>query len=330
VRRAVARADLVFAQTVDCVVPIVLAERMGKPWTLYLHGIDWEVLPRVFGSPALARALVPAVRAWSRFWTGRAGRLFLPSASMARILREARIEVPVETAPPGVDADRFRPPADRPAAKRALGLPGEALVLGYTGRLAHEKNVALLFETFEALAPRFPELRLLLVGTGLPGYLRRAAGEDRILAVGQREDVLPYLHAMDLFLMPSRTETSSLSTMEAMCAGVPAVTFPVGCIPDYLADGAGGRLADPLDPAGFREAAASLLGDPALRGRMGEVAREVMLRRGGWEATADALAGAFEEILEARARVPAVRAPGQAAAVVGAEETGRIVNGVSP
>ena len=129
----------------------------------------------------------------------------------------------------GVDCARFEPMADREQARRAVGLPSDAVVLGSVGRFIPTKRYPLLIEAFEILSADRPELRLLVLGDGGDAkqeVLRRIAVSpvrERIHAVGHQDHPVPYYQAMDLLVMPSSHEGLANALLEAMATGVPVL-----------------------------------------------------------------------------------------------------------
>ncbi|MFO1520325.1 MAG: glycosyltransferase family 4 protein, partial [bacterium] len=223
-----------------------------------------------------------------------------PSADMEKVLGEAKVFAPRRVIPLGVDPQKFVPAAHRSQAKEKLGFSPLDIVIGYTGRLAREKNVGFLLQLFETLQAKYPSLKLLLVGSGVKDFQTRIESNSAIRAVGQMDDVVPYLQAMDLFCMPSETETSSLSSMEAMATGLPVVANAVGCLREYLFHSHNGFLAVTGDQADYQLHVERLIKDRALRQAMGAQARETMLTRFSWDQTAEAMGDLFEEILGSR------------------------------
>jgi glycosyltransferase involved in cell wall biosynthesis len=111
--------------------------------------------------------------------------------------------------------------------------------------------------------------------------------------------------AHDVFLMPSLTEGSPLSLLEAMAAGVPVVAARAGGIPDVVTHGVDGLLFDVMDaPAGAAEVC-SLLQDPELAGRLGQAGQRRVSAL-TWRAAAEAVDAAARRVLE--------QDPGRAAA----------------
>ena len=161
---------------------------------------------------------------------------------------------------------------ERAAARRELGIPHDAKLLVQIGRIDPIKCQLALVEAVRLLAPSRPDLRTWLVGgVGNPAYAHRvaehirAAGlEERIEAVGERNDVARILAAADVFVMPSVLEGLSLAAIEAMAAGVPAVLTRTGDA-EFLLGGEplpgaiveGPAFAPHVDSKGLNQLAAS-------------------------------------------------------------------------
>lgn len=181
--------------------------------------------------------------------------------------------------PNGVDTGRFIvSPARREQARRQLGLPPDALVLGSVARLSAQKRPQALLALFIRLQPRFPHLYLVLAGTGpLEAMLRvqvQAAGLGaRVLFTGFRQDIELLMPAFDLHLLLSKNEGFGISTIEAMACGVPAVGTDVPGTADILRGSHGGLLLPLEDEAAACEAVAALLQDKPRRMAMGRQAR---------------------------------------------------------
>lgn len=165
-----------------------------------------------------------------------------------------------------------------PARYRASAHDGQRLL--FVGRLAAVKGVPLLLEAMAALAPRFPALRLTLIGDGP----ERAAleAQARALGLAERVDFLGYrsqsevaeaLSEADVFALPSFAEGLPVVLMEALAAQVPVVTTQIAGVPELVADGAAGRLVPPGDAEALARAIAGLLASPDLRRSMGAAGR---------------------------------------------------------
>lgn len=187
--------------------------------------------------------------------------------------------------PNGVDTDHFRP-AHKQDARRRLGLPIERAVVLYVGRLAHVKGVDVLIQAWCRLPEqvRFRGL-LVIVGDGeerykLEQYVRQRGLDETVVFRGQQEDVLDYLHAADVVVLPSRSEGMPNTLLEAMACGLPTVSSAVGGIPDVVTNNVNGLTVGPEDVDGLATALVDLLGQSESdRQRLGDAARETVERR---------------------------------------------------
>ena len=187
--------------------------------------------------------------------------------------------------PNGVDTDTFTvSPERRVQARRQLGLPSDALVLGCVARLSAQKRPQALLALFARLAPQFPNLYVVLVGTGpLEAMLRLQAQQsglqERMVFAGFRQRVELLMPAFDLHVLLSKNEGFGIATIEAMACGVPAVGTDVPGTRDILHDSEGGLLLPLDDEHAACAAVARLLVDAPRRARMGRLAREETVQR---------------------------------------------------
>lgn len=196
--------------------------------------------------------------------------VIVPSNPIAEMLRGYEVRTPIHVIPTGNALDTTRDPEFRARIRGQYGISSDARVLIYVGRLAREKNPELLFESFDRLAGRHDDLRLMIVGGGpYEAECRRMAAElrssDRIVFTGAipREKVAKYYSAGDIFAFPSSTDTQGLVLTEAMQAGLPCVAVRAGGSPDVIVDDENGFLVeDTIDD--FTAKIDLLLSDDAL------------------------------------------------------------------
>lgn len=169
-----------------------------------------------------------------------------------------------------VPVERFVWSAERRIeARRRLGLDPAVRVIGTVGRLVGLKNQKLLIAAMPALLHKFPDLHLVLIGTGpLEQELRAQADAlglgERVLLTGARTDVADLTPGLDVFALPSQTEGISIALLEACATRLPVVATAVGGNPEIVADGRTGLLIPSDDGAALEAALDRLLADPAL------------------------------------------------------------------
>jgi len=157
----------------------------------------------------------------------------------------------------GVDGELFSPSRRSAGLRAQWGLGEGQLAVLHVGRLAPEKNPALVREAFHAIRRERPDARLIWVGDGplRPELERDAPGE--IFADVQRGEALAQHYASaDLFLFPSLSETFGNVVVEAMASALPIVAFDIGATHEHLADRLSARVLPP--PEGDTRAAAAL------------------------------------------------------------------------
>lgn len=212
------------------------------------------------------------------------------------------------TIPNGIDGDRYDTEVDVAAARAELGIPEGAPVLGFASRLAEQKGLTYLLQALPAVLSKYPDLRLLVAGTGeLEAPLREEARErgvaESIDFLGVRLDIPRLLKVFDLHVLPSLWEGLPMIILESMAAGCPTVATRVGGVATAIDDGRNGRLVESRDPDALAAAIIAMLDDPDRRRAMGEAARATF--RAGF--TADAMARSYEHLYE-RLPLPSVHA----------------------
>jgi glycosyltransferase involved in cell wall biosynthesis len=227
------------------------------------------------------RAADPLPRApWSR-WLLRHGAdgLLVPSPALAGALAAGGGR-PVAGHFGAVDLARFAPAPPDSEVRRSLGLaPGER-VLGVVARVQRHRRFDLLLAAAARLFAEVPDARLVIVGRGthraeLAERPAAALGiADRVLFAGYRDGDYPaVLRALDLltFLVPGSDGTCR-AVLEAAACGIPAVTSWRGALPEIVADGETGLLAEE-EPAALAGAWQALLCDEPRRRALGAAAR---------------------------------------------------------
>lgn len=175
-------------------------------------------------------------------------RVIAPSESIREVLMGRGVEVPVDVAPTGVEVAAFEH-GDPAASRRKLGIPPDAFVMGYVGRMTPEKSIGLLARAAMEAMKRLPEARLLLIGSGSEQRSVRRLFEDagqahRAVIAGtlSGQELVDAYHAMDVFLFASKTETQGMVLAEAMAAGRPVVALDAPGAREIVRDGVNGRL----------------------------------------------------------------------------------------
>lgn len=160
-----------------------------------------------------------------------------------------------------------------------LGLAPDTLLVGCVAVLRREKGHHELIAAMQPLFDRYPQLHLVLVGGGSPGYeqlqalIAELGLQERIHLLGSRSDVPSILPNLDVFALATHMEASGTAFVEAGCAGVPVVGSRVGGVPEMMQEGRSGLLADLHDKQAWCVAIEQLIQNPQRRQDMGAAGR---------------------------------------------------------
>lgn len=182
-----------------------------------------------------------------------------------------------------VDRERYAGPCDRGATAARLGVSARALLVGVVAQLIPRKGHRFLLEALPPLVKAHPGLQVLFFGQGpleaeLRGLVETLGLAGRVRFAGFRDDLNKVLPCLDLLVHPATMEGLGVSLLQAASAGIPILASAAGGIPEAVRDGVNGVLVPPGDAAALGAALGRLLGDAALRRRLGEGGRELMRR----------------------------------------------------
>jgi glycosyltransferase involved in cell wall biosynthesis len=192
-----------------------------------------------------------------------------PSQSVADLLRERGVETRIEIIPTGVDVPHFAR-GDGRRFREAHQIPPDALVVGYVGRLAPEKNLPFLAQAVATFLNATPKAHFLVVGGGareedIRAVVTEAGVSDRVHFAGccEGQDLIDGYHALDIFAFASQSETQGMVLTEAMAAGKPVVAVDAPGVRDVVRDRVNGCVVPTEDVERF----VSALGWIATAGR---------------------------------------------------------------
>jgi phosphatidyl-myo-inositol dimannoside synthase len=277
-RRVDALADEIGADVVflDPMLPLGLIGprlRGERPYVVIAHGAEVAVYGRLPASGALGRQVL----------RGAAGVVAAGQHAAEIVERVAGRPVPTLVVPPGVDPKRFHPSGDddRRATRQRFGLdPDAPLVLGVS-RLVPRKGFDVLIDAVSGIDGA--HVAIAGAGRDLARLERRArplGGRAHFLGRVHDDDLPALFAAADVFAMVCRERWSGLETegfgivfLEAAACGVPAVAGRSGGAEEAVVDDETGFVVEPRDVRGLRDTLGRLLGDNALRARLGARAR---------------------------------------------------------
>ncbi|GGY80165.1 hypothetical protein GCM10007071_29360 [Marinobacter zhanjiangensis] len=162
----------------------------------------------------------------------------------------------------GLDRDE----AAASATRQALRIPDAAFIMGTVARLDPVKNQGMMLEAFSNVLQQNPNVWLLIVGDGPERERLESQADDlnishRVIFTGFQKKPENYLNVMDLFLLSSHTEGTSMTLLEAMSMGVPIVATAVGGTPELVRDRQNGRLSNAGDRKAFGAVLSEIAGE---------------------------------------------------------------------
>jgi glycosyltransferase involved in cell wall biosynthesis len=269
---------------------VLAAARRERPdWLVGNFGKEyWPliVLGRLLALPvALFRHRAPPMKRVSNFFVPRLAQRFFAVSQYARqtLLDRGVPTHLVDILYNPVNLDLCRADSDRGRAiRRRLGIPQDAIVLGYVGRMHGSKGIFTLLEAANQAMEREQGLHCLWVGEGPDARTLRTRAAAHPLGsrhhfCGWTDDVLPYYNALSMLAFPSITaETFGRVSVEAQAAGVPVLGSNLGGIPETLSPGSTGLLLPPGEVGAWRDAILALC-DPDRRLPMGRAAQAFVL-----------------------------------------------------
>jgi 1,2-diacylglycerol 3-alpha-glucosyltransferase len=255
------------------------ARRAGLPCVATYHTFFEEYLHHYL--PVLPRRIGGYLaRRFTRSQCDDVRALIAPSEPMRTVLLEYGVMTPIHVLPTGLPADRFGA-GDGRAFRASAGLPDDARLVTYIGRVAHEKNIGFLVGMFARVLAREPRALLVIAGEG-PA---RAGLQQQVASAGLARHVhfagyldrdtalLDCYAAADVFVFASRTETQGLVLLEAMAQGTPVVsTAELGTRSILVPES--GALVVPEDSQAFAAAVVRVLGEPQLHRELSQRGRE--------------------------------------------------------
>ncbi|MGK3958305.1 glycosyltransferase family 4 protein [Arthrobacter sp. R4] len=297
---------------VNGIVVRAVAEALGIPWV-------YEVRGQLADTWASARG--PAARESERYHLFQKREtevmrdadlvVTLGSAMKANIVSGGVPPEKVIVAPNAVGGVFLSDPLDAAVARLKLGLPTNGQYVGTVSSLVPYEGIDDLIGAFELLAPRHPDLRLLVVGDGeslpsLMGQAERTGLSDRIIFSGRvsREQAPLYHQALDVFVVPRKDlavtrSVTPLKPVEALACGRPVVASRLAALEEIVTDGKNGLLAVPGDRHDLAAKLEWLLNSQDLRIRLGNAGRRDVLDSRTWRANATTLNTAYKQLMEA-------------------------------
>jgi L-malate glycosyltransferase len=299
---------------IEHAVDIVHTHRC-KDTVLGTLAAKWAAVPHVVRT---VHGLSEALRGWQRaklaayealdkaaLWCF-ADRVIAVSNQMAATLRRSGYRPRAVTCiHNGINLQELRATRSPQDVRRALGIGGDAVVIGSAGRLAPVKGHEYLVRAAPHVLAAEPRARFLFVGSGpLRGELMALAATlavDHACVfydpnVDDRAGVYDLIAAMDVFALPSLSEGVPMALLEAMALGRPAIATAVGGVPEVITDRATGLLVAPRDAPALADACLELVRNTSWAHTLGMRARQAVEAHFSHDLNGEALLGLYRDI----------------------------------
>jgi len=297
--------------------------------TLRYNAVPWLWRLRAMGIPSVYAVTITSklcnqrkspLRRWLTMRKLRNRALFnaldciiVNNAKMRELMREMGVTSRIEVIRNGVNLQRFHPAENRQDFTRireALGIARGELMVTTVGAVMPRKGSDLLLEAWNRVLESMPGVHLVFVGPrkdlqdpGLRDYRARleqligdSGAPGQVHFTGLVDNVESYLHASDVFVLPSQREGMPNCVLEAMACGVPVIITPFfGLSDDFGKPGEHYLLAD-FSPDSLAEALRRLLQDPGLRQRLADAALQWIRQTMDQQASLDRYASLYKEL----------------------------------
>ena len=201
----------------------------------------------------------------------------------------------------GADTDEFLS-KDRIAARKALGLPQDGLLIGFAGKFSSNHNDRKGIDIFTKVIKMIPPelqatVRFVITGPGWADIRHNLSIKaDRIhyLSFIDRNNMPDFYNSLDIYLVTARVEGGPMPVIEAMSCGIPVISTPVGMVPDFIRNNVNGIMIDHEDIPGAIDAIRRLSANDRLRREIGEQARKTIVDHLQWRTTLSGMKGLYD------------------------------------
>jgi len=283
--------DIVHTQSIGAGIPGVLAKKILKrPYVVWGRGSE-IYLPWRFKEVI------------SKLVLRNADAVIALTEDMKREIRKI-CDKDIYVIPNGVDLERFEN-LSRENIRRKLEITNEQKIVIFAGTLRPIKGVKYLIQAMNIIRQKNTKASLMLIGDGeerqsLEELVKESNLGDCVTFVGQvpNEEVLEYMAASDVFVLPSLSEGFPLVILEAMASGLPIVATKVGGLPEIIKEGDNGFLVEPKDSVEITEKVLLLLQGKELRQRIAKNNRQ-RAKDYAWAKVVDSVEQVYQKVVAA-------------------------------
>lgn len=309
-----AEYDVLFVQGVKGVlIPTFAATALcGKRYVVKIDAM--AELEHALTPESLARMGLSRTSHLARMWSGVRDMFLARAAAVVAISAEIESELrrrfgsalTIVRVPNGVALNPSALGRSKAQLRRDLALPDGDIVI-YTGRLSRAKGLITLVQAWTQVARHHPQAHLVIVGSGdrsfdnceaqLRSHVAKEGLQSQVLFTGHVADVTPYLAASDLFIQCSESEGFGMSLIEAMAAGLPSISTPVGIAPEVIVERRNGWLARIGDVQKVTAAIEQAFADRVRWGEMSRQARAAVASKFDFAAVAARYIELFKQLV---------------------------------
>ena len=291
--KLVSQSDLVWIQFISplSILAINHAKNHGKKIVAFLHIFEDKVFH--------ANAFYPfnlfenVVKKISQDFYNKCDLIIVPAKNVGVEIRKRNIKSRQKVVPLGVN---LKNNIKKETARKKLGIGEDKFVITYIGRLSKEKDVDTLLKAYKKFKEEVEDALLLLVSYGNKLEMEKIKEIKGVKITGYVSEVLPYLSASDVYVLPSVTETTSLTTLEAMYTGLPVIVTRVGYVGRYVKNMKNGLFFEVKDSEDLIKKIRMLYNNKSLREKLGKNARKTA-KNLSWRKTASSLSKIFTSLM---------------------------------
>lgn len=261
-----------------------LAKKLNIPHIHTFHTLydDWMI--GQLGDNSFSKAVITIMNSLLKKHVQAADAVIVPSQKTLDFLTGYRLTNPVHILPTGIELDRFFQAAEDVQRQKeyrlSLGLPLDAFVLSYIGRISEEKEIQRLLDYSKNLLQNRQDFYFLIVGSGPmlethKKWVQQHELTKQVLFTGQVPvEEVPYYYALaNCFASASRSETQGLTYIEAMACALPVLAVPDPCLDGVLFDGKNGYFF--TDERTFEQAIQTLMNNKEIYHQLKQAAQEM-------------------------------------------------------
>lgn len=284
--------DLIHAHTAlpDGFAAMILKEKLTKPVVLTIHGQD--MFSNIHMGPKCKATVIRALN--------NADRIVAVSSKLKRDIKQYVPEYKIDVIPNGITTGQLV--EDSSDLKQKF--PGKKIILS-VGYLRKRKGHRYVLEALSQLVKEFPNLIYLIIGDGMEEELLKKQVAEcsldpyvKFLGRKSNQEVMNYMSACDIFVLPSWKEGFGIVYLEAMAHGKPVIGCQGEGIEDVVSHGINGILVPPKDTAQLIEALRKLLNNERMAVEIGQRAKETVVSKFTWSRVAGELENLFQGLLE--------------------------------